>query len=230
MTNKEWSDKIIKSLDPSFKHRWVLYEDYLRKNLNKNTIWLDLGCGNNADVEEKNDLVLYAAGVDIYRSNNLKKQPLIIADITSLPFKTDSIDVISLRFVVEHIFDPEKLFAELYRILRQKGTVILMTTNIWSPIIFIPKTLPYGMRKNLIKRLFKVYDEDIFQTYHRFNSYLKTKNKSRKFLLTKLEFIQDLSYTNRTIFVIFIIWHLFTKIMFLKIFRSNIIAIYEKLS
>ena len=229
MTNKEWSDKLIKSCDPSFKHRWEVYEDYLRKRLNHNTIWLDLGCGNNADINEKNDLVMYAAGVDIYRSNNLLTQPLIIADITSLPFKTDSIDVISLRFVIEHISDPGNLFAELDRVLRQNGIVILITTNIWSPFIFVPKIIPYGLRKQLIKRLFKVYDEDIFPTYHRFNSYLKSKNQRSNLILTKLEFIQDLNYSNRTIFIIFFIWHLFTKIKLLRIFRTNIITNYEKL-
>ena len=119
MTNKEWSDKMIKSFDPSFKHRWVVYEDYLRKHLNNNVVWLDLGCGNNADIEEKKDLVVYAVGVDIFRSDGLLKVPFVISDITFLPFKTDSVDVISLRFVIEHISGPENLFSELNRVCGQ---------------------------------------------------------------------------------------------------------------
>lgn len=228
MTNKEWSENILKSFDPSLKHRWEVYENYLRKHLNHNTLWLDLGCGNNADIEEKKNLVLYAVGVDIFRSDNPLSRPFIIADITSLPFKTDSIDLISLRSVIEHISDPKSLFTEIRRVLNPNGTVVLITTNIWSPIIFIPKILPYGLRKLIIKKLFNVYDEDIFPTYHKFNSYFKVIYRISKLHLTKLEFIQDLNFTNRIIFIIFLLWHLFTKIWFLKIFRTNIMAVYKK--
>jgi len=229
MTNKEWSEKILQSVDPSFKHRWEVYETYLRKYLEENTVWLDLGCGNNADVEEKNTFVSYAAGVDIFLSDHLLTGPFIIADILRLPFKTDSVDLISLRFVVEHISDPISLFNELSRVLHPNGTVILITTNLWSPIIFIPKILPYQLRKYMMKKLFHVCDEDVFPTYHKFNSYAKVKSRRNNFHILKSEFIQDLGYTNKMIFIIFLIWHLITKINFLKIFRSNLLVIYKKI-
>jgi len=229
MTNKEWSEKILKSLVPSFRHRWEVYEDYLRENLNNTVKWLYLGCGNNADVEEKRDMVRFACGIDIYKNEHLFAKPFVISDITNLPIKANSVDVISLRFVVEHISDPQKLFGELlHKILRPNGIVVIITTNIWSPVIFLPKILPYSLRKKLMEKLFNVEDDEIFLTYHRFNSFYKVKLKANKFNLKDLEFIQDLNTNNRMIFSVFLLWHIITKIKFLKIFRSNFIAVYRK--
>ena len=51
---------------------------------------------------------------------------------------------------------------------------------------------------------------------------------ANKFNLKDLEFIQDLNTNNRMIFSVFLLWHIITKIKFLKIFRSNFIAVYRK--
>lgn len=228
MRNKKWSDKIIKLLDSSYRHRWEIYEKYLRGRLNKNTLWLDLGCGNNADIEEKKHKSFYALGVDIFKSDNLLSRPFLIADITCLPFKTNSVDLISSRFVIEHIADTDALFSELLRVLKPKGAIVLSTTNIWSPIILVTKLIPYPLRKQIIIKLFKVEDIDIFKTHHNFNSYFKFKTKTNKLNLLKLQLIQDLNSTNKIIFIIFFAWHFLTKISFLKLLRTNIIALYEK--
>ena len=47
--------------------------------------------------------------------------------------------------------------------------LIVLTTNIISPIIFIPRLLPKALNR-LILKIFKVSEEDVFPTYHRFNS------------------------------------------------------------
>ena len=51
MNNETWSDNIIKKNDPTFKHRWVVYKKDLTKLLDKDSIWIDCGCGNNEMVE-----------------------------------------------------------------------------------------------------------------------------------------------------------------------------------
>jgi ubiquinone/menaquinone biosynthesis C-methylase UbiE len=229
MPNRESFEKIINFVDPNYKHRWTVYEENLRPFLSKDKTWLDLGCGNNADVAEKKKMVKLAVGTDIYRHDEITDDLFVFAEGSALPFKSGSFDVVTLRFVIEHIENPEQLFSELNRILRKNGIVIVLTTNLWSPVIFIPKLLPYKLRKAIMKMLFNVYDEDIFPTYHRFNSLHKAKSVKKNFEIFKFEFIQALNADNIFLFSFFLIWHLFTKIKFLNIFRSNIFMIFRKI-
>ncbi len=228
MANKESFEKIIRFVEPNYKHRWTLYEENLRVYLDKDKVWLDLGCGNNADVEEKKDLVKFAIGIDVYRNDNLENNSFILAKGCSLPLKSNSVDVISLRFVIEHIENPEQLFNEFQRVLKKDGIVVVLTTNILSPIIFLPKLVPYRLRKLIMKLLFDVYEEDIFPTFHHFNSPRKVKKVTNNFEIVKLEYLQALNADNFFVFSSFLFWHLITKIKFLNIFRSNIFMIFKR--
>jgi len=229
LANRESFEKIVNFVDPKYKHRWTIYEENLRPFLRKDTTWLDLGCGNNADVAEKKQMVKLAVGSDIYRHDEITDDLFVFAEGSMLPFKSDLFDVVTLRFVIEHIEYPEKLFNELNRILRKDGIIIILTTNLWSPVIFLPKLLPYKLRKAIMKMFFNVYDEDIFPAYHRFNSLRKAKSINKNFEIIKFEFVQALNADNILLFSFFIIWHLFTKIKLLNIFRSNIFMIFRKI-
>lgn len=230
MNNRLWSEKILRTIDPTFRHRWEVYEEYLQKSLGLEKVWIDLGCGYNLDVEEKKHMVFYGAGLDLERKKIKINEPFIIANICDLPFKSNSIHTISLRFVIEHIKDTNRLLSEISRVLVPSGTLIFLTTNLWSPLILLPKLLPFSLRRYIIRILFKVQEEDISPTYHNLNSYLRLKKVHYDLRLTKLEYIQDLNYTNRLIFIIFMIYHIILKARFLKVFRTNLLVIYKKLT
>ncbi len=228
MNNRIWANAIIKKWTPSYRYRWEVYESYFKDFLNSETVWLDLGCGHNADIEEKKHLAFFASGVDIIKNEPLLAHPFILSDITVLPFKSDTIDLVSMRFVMEHVADPGALFKELNRVLKPGGKLIFGTTNVWSPVIFLPKLLPYTVRKKMILKVFKVEDEDIFPTYHRFNSYVKIKKNFHELKLLKLDFIQDLNAMNKVLFLVFFAWHVLTTPVLFNRLRSNLIAVYTK--
>jgi len=209
-------------------HRWEVYEEYLCSYLGNDKIWLDLGCGHNADVQEKEDLVSFAVGVDVFLNEPLYIKPFIMSNIEQLSIKSQSIDVCSLRFVMEHIADPFKLMNELERVLKPNGIIIFATTNVWSPVIFLPKLLPYNFRKKLILKLFGAQDEDIFPTYHHFNSIGKLKKMIGALRLQRYIFLQDLNAGSKILFVLFLGWHFLTELGFLNVLRSNLIAVYQK--
>jgi len=48
-------------------------------------------------------------------------------DILSLPIKNNSVNAIICLEVIEHVVDPEKAIAEIYRVIKPKGAVILTT-------------------------------------------------------------------------------------------------------
>ncbi len=79
-------------------------------------------------------------GVDIYipkkKPKNYKK--LIKGDVTKkLPFKKNSIDVIVLSGVIEHLENPLKTLREMNRILKKRGILLMETPNpYFLPVIF----------------------------------------------------------------------------------------------
>lgn len=230
MTDKNLNNtsKIIERYDPYFKFRWQIYDDLLKSSLTDNTTWLDLGCGPNSDIHQFEKQCYNAVGVDIYRDNNLSPSPFICADINFLPFADESFDFISLRFVVEHLDNPSICFNEIQRVLKPGGSILIMTTNLCSPIIFLPKILPQKLKLYLQKKIFKVTDSDIFPTFHKLNSKRKFQNISENLEIEKFEYIQDTNISSMWLFKIFFGWHLLTKKLKIQHLNSNIITVLRK--
>jgi len=93
----------------------------MRETLKKNTIRLNLGCGNKT----KQNFI----GVDKYPCKALN----IYADLEgNLPFNSSSIDEVWADNVIEHIEDLPKLMSEIHRICRHGATVTLITPHFTS--------------------------------------------------------------------------------------------------
>ena len=227
MNNKDWSEKILQKLDPSFKHRWIIYEEILKSSLNSQSIWLDCGCGNNGMVDDFACLAKNAFGIDvidpIYKTNYLK------ADIKKLPLLSQTADLVTLRFVVEHFKNSDEYIDELFRVCKKGSRIIVLTTNIMSPLIFLPRLLlPYWLKNKILTKLFKVNDTDVFPTYHKLNSIGKFKQLNKMFTLKEMIFISDLNYTRKWVFILLLFWHMITKPKTLNRFRTNLLVILQK--
>lgn len=227
-THKEWANQVLRRIDPAFRHRWVVYSDAVKNHLNPETIWIDCGCGDNEAVRAFGVQANCAAGLDI-------QEPLtgggnfVKGDIKRLPFASGCADLITLRFVVEHFPEVEAYFSEIDRVLRKNGKVIILTTNILSPLIFLPRlVLPYPIKNWILSRLFKVDSAEIFPTFHKLNSPGKFAKGIKNLHLQHLEFISDLNYTRKWVFRILLFWHILTRPAFLHKFRTNILAVLEK--
>lgn len=226
LNNKFWSEKILKKIDPGFKHRWELFENYLQEELKKRKVWIDCGCGDNRLIEFYKKFANKAVGVDLLNMKN--KNNYIKADIKKLPFHSDCVDLVTLRFVVEHFENKNIYISELSRILKKEGHILIITTNLLCPLIFLPKiTLPSKIKKKILTRLFKVSDNDVFPAYHKLNSLHKIK-MLEDYSVKKYMYISDLNYTRKWVFIIFLIWHIMTKIKILQKFRTNILVVLEK--
>lgn len=74
--------------------------------------------GNGADLlyeSDKVDLI----GTDIYASDSTQ----LVADAHQLPFVTGSIDGVWIQAVLEHVLDPNRVVAEIHRVLKPGGLV-----------------------------------------------------------------------------------------------------------
>lgn len=226
--NKVWAENVIKKFDSSFKHRWIIYEEFLSSLLSKDKVWGDIGCGENQIVEEYFNSAKLATGIDLIKPTTIIKSPFVCSDLYNLPFRSESFDLVTLRYVVEHLEDIQACFSEINRILKPGGKILILTTNIWSPFIFIPFLLPFRFKRFMLKNVYKVEENKVLPTHHRLNSLKAFKEKKGNLRLIQLEFIQDANYVRKWVFIIFFVWHIITKPKFLNLFRTNIIAVYEK--
>jgi ubiquinone/menaquinone biosynthesis C-methylase UbiE len=93
---------------------------------------LDVGCGRGEFLEAFASLGLEAHGVDQSPANQVssKGAEFTQADFSlSLPFADNQFDFIFSKSVVEHLYYPEKLLAEMHRVLQPKGKIITLTPS-----------------------------------------------------------------------------------------------------
>ncbi len=223
--NLEWAGKFLEKYAPEFRFRWEIYFVLLKENLKTSRYWLDAGSGENRTVEQYQALE-FQVGADTRRPlanpNNFVR-----ARLEMLPFKKDSFDFISSRYVLEHLEKPGEVWQEWHRVLRPEGKALVQTPNILSYISFIPRLLPNRLKRFLLVRLYRVSPKDIFRTYHRFNRPAGFK-KLEGFSIEKMILSEDMHLHFRPLFFLSYFVHILTRFGPLGNFRSTITAVLKK--
>src|SRR4030043_919225 len=78
---------------------------------------VDIGCGNKPYIDYFSH-VKKPIGIDI-----ADNEADILANAKFLPVKSNSIDVVLCNQVIEHEYEPDKIVAEISRILRERGVL-----------------------------------------------------------------------------------------------------------
>jgi len=116
-----------------FERAWYRYAARLLPA--KGGRWLDLGCGQAEFLELASERGLEGMGLD-RQPNNARAcraggRAVLVADLgRSLPFRDASLDGASLIEVIEHIVEAEALVAELARVIRPGGWLVMTTPNV----------------------------------------------------------------------------------------------------
>jgi len=164
--------KIIKAVFPKLRYSQYLYEETLVKHVDETSIWLELGCGHQILPEwrqgvETNlvDKCRSIVGID-YDLPSLEKHRTISkrvrGDISNLPFKDNSFNLITSNMVLEHVEDPLSLFNELRRILKPGGKFVFHTPNKYGYNTIAARLLP-----EFAKPTSAAWDAPCFSTVYR---------------------------------------------------------------
>jgi ubiquinone/menaquinone biosynthesis C-methylase UbiE len=95
---------------------------------------LDVGCGTGALLNKLREKADYVVGVD----NSAEAldfcrlrghENLVKADGACLPFRDAEFDIVTAIGVIEHISDDKRFLAELQRVLKKNGRLVLMTSS-----------------------------------------------------------------------------------------------------
>jgi len=225
----------IKQFD---QKKFQIITEYIKEKQNNNNIVLDIGCGYGKYSKFYAGNAKYiGVNIDtnelhIARKTNAKYgYNFIKADANNISFiKNETIDMILLIYVIEHINNPASLFSNISRILKKNGIVIIWTPNIYSIggflISIIPNSLKFFIKRNLTKT------SEQYPTYYKANSikkllyYASMNNLSLDRLITHSEIGYLYKYPG-----FYHLNNLFVKIFKLKQlekFRSAILISFRK--
>ena len=139
MSNSNYVKIIYNENDSPFtSYPSILIKHLISKyKISKNSSILELGCGRGEFLNQFIENGLEGHGVDLsnYAIDYCPKAKINIVDMTKekTPYKENSFDLVFSKSFVEHFYYPEKIFEEIYRVLKPGGIVITMTPE-WEYI------------------------------------------------------------------------------------------------
>lgn len=146
----------------------------LDEALRPGAVALDAGCGRTTRLRDYRDRIARLVGVDADEEagrENPFLDEFVPADLDrSLPFDAGSFDLVYANFVVEHLKDPERGFAEWRRVLRPGGRLVLLTSNRASPLMAAADLLPQRVRLLIKRRGAGAVERDVYPTLYLANT------------------------------------------------------------
>ncbi|PIV00992.1 hypothetical protein COS54_01870 [Candidatus Shapirobacteria bacterium CG03_land_8_20_14_0_80_39_12] len=132
--------------DPAFARRARII--FANLDINGNEKILEIGCGRGFYLKTLKEVwpKLEVTGIDLNLEYLKKAEEFVgelkvnlrVADATKLPFEDKTFDRIIATEILEHIPDDQKAIAEIYRVLKPGGMVMITVPNINYPFLWDP--------------------------------------------------------------------------------------------
>jgi SAM-dependent methyltransferase len=159
---------------PHFRGMYDRFSDVIHEHVRAGDVMLDAGCGSGRvfqyhfDQGQRPKLIV---GVDVTteprRNGNIDAAAR--ADLAALPFHDGTFDIAISSHVAEHLTQPERVFAELSRVLKPGGRLLILTPNRWHYVTVSSALLPH--RFHLKYNQWRGVDaHDIFPTAYKANT------------------------------------------------------------
>lgn len=158
---------------PGWQPATAVYEALIRARLRPGLRVLDLGCGRGGALEQLGAAVDHPLGLDPdHRSlveHRLPDLPRAVAAAEALPLPAASVDLVICSWVLEHLPDPARTFAEIARVLRPGGALIFVAPGAWSLAALLNRALR-GLQGRLVPWLYGRAEADAFPVVYRANT------------------------------------------------------------
>jgi SAM-dependent methyltransferase len=229
-------ERALSRFYPGYTSETAIFCDRVSQCLNRNSVVLDAGCGSGVffPYSWKNQVSLLV-GCDATES--VSRNPNLLcgvhANLADLPFASGSFDVIFSRYVLEHLEAPEPVFAEVGRVLRRGGKLVVLAPNKHHYVSLIGRLSPHWFHE-MVGRIRGNQAHDLFPTRFRANS------KKQLMKLAKAAGLCLGEYTTLETRPNYLMWSLpsflfgvfyeraVNRFEALAEFRSSIIAVFER--
>ncbi len=130
------NEKYYRLLDVQFRSGYT-YQDILEELVSRRRApvhFLDVGSGSGYYVRRATELGCVAVGIDLSPhacrpGDRPAPERLCQADAEALPFRGACFDVVFCQQLIEHVVFPERVLAEIARVLRPGGALFLTAPN-----------------------------------------------------------------------------------------------------
>ncbi len=169
--------------NPGWQPATEVYEALIREIIRPGMRVLDLGCGRGGVLEQLGETVSYPIGFDpdaqSLVEHRLQALPRAAALADALPLRATSIDCVVCSWVLEHVAQPERVFAEIARCLRPGGAFIFLTPNAHALVTLINRLLR-PVQQVLVPRLYGRAEVDTFPVLYRANTHTALDRLARQ--------------------------------------------------
>lgn len=153
-------------------HPYRVFEREVELHLKPGDTLLDAGCGRTAPILIKyRNKARRLIGVDLVEfGRGAEGLELYQCDLSAIPVEENCVDVMMARSVMEHVTDPAKVYAEIYRVLKPGGHFIFLTANLWDYASIIAKLIPNRFHPWIVSKTEGREEQDVFPIAYRTNT------------------------------------------------------------
>ncbi|MDO8648255.1 MAG: methyltransferase domain-containing protein [Candidatus Peregrinibacteria bacterium] len=194
MNRQEYWRQQYKARRPGWQDSQTVYRELIGRYVTPQTALLDIGCGHTEFLREVFERTPHTYGLDPDAralEHNTVLRNLVCGSAEAIPFPDAMFDLVTLAWVLEHLEDPQRVFAEIHRVLKPGGRVIFLTPNTWNYNVWIIRAIPNAFHDFLTTRLYGRQEHDTFPTRYRVNS-IRTIEK----LLTPIGLVREELHLN----------------------------------
>lgn len=226
------AEKLLSKFYKNDEHPYYKYEQLIAGCIDGCSVVLDAGCGRTAPVLRKFQAAgRRLIGVDLVDPRDVSSDiEYHCCDLKAVPVESGSVDLVISRSVFEHLTEPEKVYAEMSRILKPGGHLIFLTANLYDYGTIIARLVPNKLHGKIVKWVEGRSEEDTFPVAYKTNSEPAVNRLSLNSGFSVNNFIYLNQYPNYFLFngVLFYIGYLYerltTKYHFLRKLRGWILV------
>lgn len=184
---------------PGWRPSSHVYQDLVASHLAPGVRVLDLGCGRGGVMERLHERAGFVAGLDpdlgSLHEHRAPALALACGLGEALPYADATFDLVCCSWVLEHVPDPARAFAEVARMLAPGGHFVFLTPNARHVLLVLNRTLAWTQGR-LAGRFYDRAEADTFPALYRANSAAQIERLARAAGLERvtLHFVGDPTY------------------------------------
>lgn len=177
------SRAVRRTIAPQLRNSTWAYREILETTMSGVDRWLDIGCGHQllpswmpdgletAKAIAGQCRVLVGVDGDLPAlSNHQLLKHRLLTDVECLPFASASFDLVTANMVIEHLSTPQRMIAEVARVLKPGGRFIFHTPNRLFWLVRLSSLMPASFKRRVAGLLEGRPLEDVYPTHYRLNT------------------------------------------------------------